>query len=124
VVEILPLATDKLLVMERSFAVGAAPDFAVKLYEADLSAATDVSNLPALAGTTYTPVAKKLFLDVGTTGISRVDNLEGMTFGPNLPNGNRSLVLVSDDNLTPSRSRSSWRLKSDRVGWLDSYMVV
>ncbi len=101
VVEMLPLADNKLLVMERSFAAGATPDFAVKLYEADLSAATDVANLPALAGATYTPVAKKLLLDVGTTGISRVDNLEGMAFGPNLPNGNRSLVLVSDDNFTP-----------------------
>jgi hypothetical protein len=101
VVEILPLADHKLLVMERSFAIGVTPDFAVKLYEADLSTATDVSNLPALAGATYTPVPKKLLLDVGTTGISRVDNLEGMAFGPDLPNGNRSLVLVSDDNFSP-----------------------
>ncbi|MBD0257307.1 MAG: esterase-like activity of phytase family protein [Cytophagales bacterium] len=101
VVEILPLANEKLLVMERSFAIGATPDFAVKLYEADLSAATDVSNLPALAGAAYVPVAKKLFLDVGATGISRVDNLEGMTFGPSLPNGNRILVLVADDNFNP-----------------------
>ena len=101
VVEMLPLADNTLLVMERSFASGVTPDFAVKLYEADLRAATDVSNLPALSGATYTPAAKKLLLDVGTTGISRVDNLEGMTFGPNLPNGNRSLVLVSDDNFNP-----------------------
>ncbi|CAA9344802.1 MAG: hypothetical protein AVDCRST_MAG56-8064 [uncultured Cytophagales bacterium] len=101
VVEILPLAGDKLLVMERSFAIGVTPDFAVKLYEADLGAATDVSALPALAGATYAPATKKLVLDVGSTGISRVDNLEGMTFGPALPNGNRSLVLVSDDNFVP-----------------------
>jgi hypothetical protein len=101
VVEILPLADDKLLVMERSFAYGATPDFAVKLYEADLSGATDVSNLPALAGATYTPATKKRVLDVGSTGVSRVDNLEGMTFGPALPNGKRSLVLVSDNNFNP-----------------------
>jgi len=101
VVDLLPLAGDKLLVMERSFASGAATAFAVKLYEADLSAATDVSALPALAGATYAPATKKLVLDVGGTGISRVDNLEGMTFGPVLPNGNRSLVLVSDDNFNP-----------------------
>ena len=101
VVEILSLADEKLLVMERSFAIGATPDFAVKIYEADLGAATNVSDLPALAGATYTPAAKKLVLDVGSTGISRVDNLEGMGFGPTLPNGNRSLVLVSDNNFTP-----------------------
>jgi hypothetical protein len=101
VVEILPLTDGKLLVMERSFAIGATPDFAVKIYEADLGAATDVSALPALAGATYTPAAKKLVLDVGSTGISRVDNLEGMAFGPTLANGNRSLVLVSDNNFNP-----------------------
>jgi hypothetical protein len=38
---------------------------------------------------------------VGSTGVSRVDNLEGMTFGPALPNGKRSLVLVSDNNFNP-----------------------
>jgi hypothetical protein len=101
VVEIVALAGDKLLVMERSFAFGATPEFAVKIYEADLGAATDVSALPALAGATYTPAAKKRVLDVGGTGISRVDNLEGMAFGPTLANGNRSLVLVSDNNFNP-----------------------
>jgi hypothetical protein len=42
--------------------------------------------------------SKRLVLDVATTGIRRVDNIEGMTFGPKLPNGNRSLIMVSDDN--------------------------
>ncbi len=82
-------------------AFGATPEFAVKIYEADLGAATDVSALPALAGATYTPAAKKRVLDVARTGISRVDNLEGMAFGPLLANGNRSLVLVSDNNFNP-----------------------
>ena len=30
-----------------------------------------------------------------------MDNIEGASFGPNLPDGNRSLVLVSDNNFTP-----------------------
>ena len=29
------------------------------------------------------------------------DNLEGMTFGPDLPDGSRTLVLVSDNNFEP-----------------------
>ena len=29
-----------------------------------------------------------------------IDNIEGMTFGPELPNGNKSLILVSDDNFS------------------------
>ena len=33
-----------------------------------------------------------------------MDNLEGMTWGPPLPGGGRSLVLVSDDNFNPAQS--------------------
>jgi len=98
VVEVLALSETKLLAMERSFAVGATPDYVVKIYEIDLAAATNVSNVNALTGATYTPVTKRLVLDVASTGIARIDNLEGMTFGPKLANGNYSLVMVSDDN--------------------------
>ena len=30
-------------------------------------------------------------------------NLEGMTFGPRLPNGHQALLLVSDNNFTPGQ---------------------
>jgi len=29
-----------------------------------------------------------------------IDNIEGMTFGPDLPNGNKTLLLVSDNNFS------------------------
>ena len=29
-----------------------------------------------------------------------IDNIEGMTFGPNLPDGRRTLVIVSDNNFS------------------------
>ncbi|WP_167852017.1 esterase-like activity of phytase family protein [Hymenobacter elongatus] len=103
VVEVLALSETKLLALERSFAVGATPDYSVKIYEIDLAAATNVASLGALQGATYTPVAKRLVLDVATTGIKRVDNLEGMTLGPKLANGNYSLILVSDDNFGTSQ---------------------
>ncbi len=32
--------------------------------------------------------------------LDRLDNTEGMTWGPVLPNGNRSLVFISDDNFS------------------------
>lgn len=98
VVEVLALSGSKLLAMERSFAVGATPDYVVKIYEIDLARASDISPLTSLTNASYTPVTKSLVLDVATTGIQRVDNLEGMTFGPKLPNGHNSLVLVADDN--------------------------
>jgi len=43
------------------------------------------------------PVKKKLLLDLSELGIP-LYNLEGMTLGPQLPDGSKSLVLVSDDN--------------------------
>ncbi|MCC3156763.1 esterase-like activity of phytase family protein [Hymenobacter sp. 15J16-1T3B] len=103
VVEVLALTETRLLVMERSFAVGATPDYKVVLYEVDLSNATDVSSLTALTGTNYTPAVKRQVLDLATIGLARVDNLEGMTFGPKLPNGHYSLVIVSDDNFGSSQ---------------------
>ncbi|MBC6607865.1 esterase-like activity of phytase family protein [Hymenobacter sp. BT188] len=100
IVEVLTLSDKKLLVMERSFAVGATPDYSVKIYEVELAGATNISGLNSLQGANYKPVRKRLLLDVASTGIRRIDNLEGMTFGPKLPNGNRSLILVSDDNFS------------------------
>jgi hypothetical protein len=98
VVDVLALSDKKLLVMERSFAVGATPDYVVRIYEINLAGLTDISGLNSLRGANYKAASKRLILDVATTGIRRVDNIEGMTFGPKLPNGNRSLIMVSDDN--------------------------
>ena len=42
---------------------------------------------------------KRLVLDMAKhPEIGRIDNIEGVSFGPRLANGNRSLVFVSDNN--------------------------
>ena len=41
-------------------------------------------------------------LDFDELGIT-LDNVEGMTFGPDLPDGRRTLVLVSDDNFSETQ---------------------
>ncbi len=103
VVEILEYATKQFLVLERSFATNYTDGGNnVKLYRVDASNATDVSQLSSLSGQTITKATKTLLFDFETirgqltNGI--VDNIEGITFGPDLPNGNKSLVLVADDN--------------------------
>ena len=49
------------------------------------------------------PLARKtLLLDLDELGIP-LDNVEGMTFGPRLPDGRRSVVLVSDNNFAASQ---------------------
>ena len=49
------------------------------------------------------PAAKTLVADFAHLGLSRLDNSEGMCWGPPLPDGERTLVVVSDDNFNPSQ---------------------
>ena len=48
------------------------------------------------------PVEKTLLLDLDTLGIP-LDNVEGMTIGPTLPDGRSSLVMVSDNNFAAAQ---------------------
>jgi len=43
------------------------------------------------------PLRKELLFDLQELGIY-LDNFEGMTIGPRLPDGSNSLLLISDDN--------------------------
>ena len=105
ITEILSYDENKLLVLERSYAAGyndGGND--IKLYTIDVSDATDIRDIASLKETPYTPVQKTLLLDFDslrgslTDGI--VDNIEGMSFGPLLENGKRSLVVISDNNFS------------------------
>ena len=98
-----------LLALERSFSVGA-PDrgYTGKLYLVQLNGATNVigqDKVPTgiddgeLEINVDEVVSKTLLADLGDYGIV-VDNIEGMTLGPVLPDGSQSLVIVSDDNFS------------------------
>lgn len=95
--EILWYGDNKLLVMERSFSTGIL-SCTIKIYMADLTGASNILNVPGLTdSTTYKPASKSLLFNLDSLG-RFVDNLEGITFGPILPNGNRSLILIADNN--------------------------
>ena len=104
-VEMLPLSTHSMLTMERSFSLGA-PDTGntIRLYAASTAGADDVDGLDSVAPVlgSLDTVDKTLLLDLDALGIP-LDNVEGMTFGPDLPDGRRSLVLVSDNNFSQSQ---------------------
>nr|WP_234806863.1 esterase-like activity of phytase family protein [Mycolicibacter minnesotensis] len=88
------------LVIERAFS--ARPT--VRLFRAEIADATDVLGMPALAGTAVTPMTKTLLADLAVApGLDRVDNIEGITLGPRLPDGRQTVVLVSDDNFSPQQ---------------------
>lgn len=97
--EILTLDAHRLLVLERSGIKHADGHYSyhIRLYLADVAKARDVSKVDSLLSTPVRAVEKRLLLNFDSLG-NRIDNLEGMAWGPRLANGARTLVLVSDDN--------------------------
>lgn len=89
------------LALERAFGLRG---FRVRLYQLATGGATDTSTILSLKGNLegVAPIRKRLLLDFVDTGIE-VDNLEGMTLGPRLPDGSQSLILVSDNNFNAER---------------------
>ncbi len=86
-----------LLALERSYTMGVGNS--VRIYRLDLARASNVADREALAGSSLTAVRKTLLLDLAVLGIP-LDNLEGMSWGPPLSNGRRTLILISDNNFS------------------------
>lgn len=97
--EVLLADAARMLVLERAYAMGKGNS--LRLYEIDTAAASDTLHLQRLAPDTYRPAAKRLVADFAELGLARLDNTEGMAWGPGLPGGGRCLVVVSDDNFNP-----------------------
>lgn len=98
--EILAIDEHHLYAIERSGVQDAEGNFAfyIKLFELDLSEASDISALRSLQESRYTPARKRLVLDFATLRLPWVGNIEGMAWGPRLANGHESIVFVADDN--------------------------
>jgi hypothetical protein len=85
------------LSIERSFT---GLGFTVFLFEISLENATDIHNFDSIAKIDPDKiklVEKKLLLDLRTLDVS-LDNIEGLTLGAKLPDGQPSLILISDNN--------------------------
>ena len=98
--EILALNEQQLLVVERSFSTGRLIN-SIKIFLADFSNASNVLNKFSLSkNKSFKPAAKKLLFN--SDDLNRyIDNVEGICFGPRLSNGNRTLLLIVDDNFNP-----------------------
>lgn len=116
VTEILMLDAQRMLVLERAYMAGHGPATgnSLRLYLIDTRLGTDTLGLPTLRPDAYQPVAKELLADFSAfTGagsgarLDRLDNTEGMCWGPRLASGNRSLHFISDDNFN-SRQITQW----------------
>jgi 3-phytase len=109
-VELLALSDRDLLALERSYVADPArPGYganSIRLYRISLDHATDISSLASLRGRHITPVAKTLIVDLGSipglpAELSTLDNFEGLALLP-AATGPPSLLMVSDDNFSPT----------------------
>lgn len=111
IVEVLPIDdAGTMLVMERSFSVGGVlgggTANVVVINEISTQGASNVLHEPALyvndAPIKHRPVSQRTVFEFDDLGIP-IDNIEGMTFGPDLPDGRKTLVIVSDNNFSEAQ---------------------
>ena len=94
-------------ILERAYSKGYGNQGnSIKIYEVITEQATNTLNFELLEGQKIQLASKKLLFDFETIRdrltANIIDNIEGMTFGPLLPDGSHSLLLVSDNNFNPS----------------------
>lgn len=107
-VDLVALPDGSLLTLERSLAITGSffgqeiYGYENRIYQVDTSSATDLNVSmfdTGLQGESFTPASKTLLWS-GQTGMAPLgagENMEGLTFGPRLANGNWSLLGVVDN---------------------------
>ena len=96
--DILSWDTRYLLVLERAF--NPWTGMKLRLFLADTHSGSNVLDVAALQAGAYQPMRKKLLLDFADSSLRPLDNIEGMSWGPLLANGKRTLVFVTDNNFS------------------------
>ncbi len=97
--DILEYKENEFLVLERAFQ----GRNIVKIFKAVVEEnSTNSLNIKSLKSKNYIPIKKELLFDFDTIKSQltnqKIDNIEGITFGETLPNGNKTLIVISDDN--------------------------
>src|SRR6185503_14514638 len=80
------------------------------IYKIDLNSATDVSGIASLSAGALpagvTPVSKSLFINLLDADLNLSatipEKIEGLSWGPDLPDGRHLLYVISDNDLNPS----------------------
>lgn len=104
VTAILEYAKNQFFVIERTYQSGYGMDGnIIRIFDVTIDdATTNILDIQSLKATKFIAVKKELLLDLTTIKdklkFKVVDNIEGITLGPKLANGNQSLILVADNN--------------------------
>ena len=102
--DLLVLEPGRFLSVERQYAQGVTEGTGsrpVEIFEVSTEGASDVKEVDALTGD-ETPVTKTPVLDLdtlrGNGGVERIGSHEVLVFGPDLPDGAKSLLMIEDND--------------------------
>jgi hypothetical protein len=95
--ELVALSHERVLVLERSYAEGVGNR--ARIFVATLDPAAEVTGEDTLAADAPV-IPKRLVADLDDLGVDP-DNIEAMAVGPDLADGRRLLLMVSDNNFNP-----------------------
>jgi len=113
-VELLALTDSDLLALERAWVSGRG--HFLRLYRVSVADAADSSGLDALPrpddDAAPAVLDKTLVLDLADLG-EELFNVEGIALGPELADGRRLLLLVSDDNFAPEQRTQFFAFAAD-----------
>lgn len=112
--EVLAVTHDELLVLERAYVEedreGGRSANAIRLYRVELEASAEVTGRwSLLAAPPEAVLTKTLVFDLAAFAgqlearLSDLENFEAMALGPSLPDGRRTLLLISDNNRSASQ---------------------
>ena len=115
VVDVLALGDEDLLVLERGYIVEADTNTprranTIRIYRVRLEATAEITGRVSLASEPPGAVlSKRLVLDLATVAgglrdrLRDLENFEGISFGPRLPDDQPTVLLLSDDNFSPDQ---------------------
>ncbi len=126
--EIVAINSNEFMVIERDGSAGTSAAVK-KIYRINIAAATDVSAIATLPNTGLpagtVAATKTLFIDLlsssyGLAGASFPEKIEGIAFGPTLPDGRLTFVVTNDNDFLPANPNNFYVFamnSSDVIGF-------
>lgn len=98
--DLLAVTETSFIAVERAYVPGEGVTVRLVLTRID-AGTTEVGQIKSLASASFQPMSRQLLLElpIPLNGLL-IDNIEAIAWGPVLANGNRSLILASDNNFS------------------------